>query len=305
MRYWLTTHWPPLKEEHHGSPHSGVWLAEGKLHAASGMAKGDLIAFYQLGSGPAEIVKHADGSISRIARHEGRMGIVSFGELMSAPIEQKQFPPESYEDGREIWWKYLAWSERLTSNGFVPREVVVRTLGYEPGYFFRGFGVDRSGLKEISAEAFGVLKAAFLEAGVETDNRIAAEIARHAARGGGIGEGAIHKALKERIASDPAGTLSEPGLSHWKTEYVLPTGDRVDIILTDENGRFVVVEIEPDCCADEIIGPMQCVKYRALLSFLYGHPLDEVRAILVSPRIHDDVRRRCATGEIECRCVPV
>lgn len=102
-------------------------------------------------------------------------------------------------------------------------------------------------------------------------------------------------------AGDPVAHLGESGLKHWATEYELPTGDTVDVVLTDEFGRFVVVEVEVDCDQTEVVGPLQCMKYRALMSYLHDRPFGEVRALLVAYSIHDDVRSRCLRYRIDCR----
>jgi RecB family endonuclease NucS len=107
--------------------------------------------------------------------------------------------------------------------------------------------------------------------------------------------------MKALIASDPAGVLGEPGLELVRVEYPFPTGDRIDVVLRDSAGRYVAVEIEPDCKADEVAGPLQCMKYRALLAYTLERPVDEVRSILFSRSIHGDVRLRCDRYAIEPR----
>jgi RecB family endonuclease NucS len=98
--------------------------------------------------------------------------------------------------------------------------------------------------------------------------------------------------------------LGEPGLRHWATEFQLPTGDTVDVVLMDENGRFVVVEVEVDCDASEVVGPLQCMKYRAMVSYLFKRHPSEVRAILIAHSIHDDVVSWCAEYEVESKLQP-
>ena len=51
-------------------------------------------------------------------------------------------------------------------------------------------------------------------------------------------------------------------------------------MLEDAFDRFVVVEVEVRCEASEIVGPLQCMKYRAMLSYFFNRPIEEVRCIL-------------------------
>jgi hypothetical protein len=113
------------------------------------------------------------------------------------------------------------------------------------------------------------------------------------------GEGPDHLALKERIAADPAGVLGEPGLRLVAMEMRFPTADRIDVVLEDCYGRLVAVEIEVNCDADEIIGPLQCMKYRSLLAYGFDRDPLEVRMILAAHHVHPSVREKCIRYEIK------
>ena len=113
------------------------------------------------------------------------------------------------------------------------------------------------------------------------------------------GEGPAHLALKERIAADPAGALGEPGLRHVATELWFPTADRVDIVLEDRFGRLIAVEVEVDCGADEVCGPLQCMKYRGLLAYRFDRDPLEVRMLLAAHTVHPVIRQKCARFGIE------
>jgi hypothetical protein len=119
----------------------------------------------------------------------------------------------------------------------------------------------------------------------------------------GGGEGPEHLALKKRIAENPAAALNELGLRLWKEEWLLPTMEKIDLVLKDNLDRFVAVEVEVDCDAAELPGPLQCMKYRAMLSYFFERPIEEVRCILVAHSIHRDVQLRCAHHSIEAKVV--
>jgi hypothetical protein len=86
-------------------------------------------------------------------------------------------------------------------------------------------------------------------------------------------------------------------------EWPLPTSDRIDLVLKDRFDRFVAVEVEVDCEASELAGPLQCMKYRAMLSYFFDRPIEEVRSLLVAHSIHANVCRRCEEHSIVTRMV--
>lgn len=175
-------------------------------------------------------------------------------------------------------------------------------LGYSGNNVFRGFGEEHSGLKEISEEVFDRLLNRFLIS-TEADERERMARAPHPKIGPG-GERAEHLALKRRIAADPSAFLGEPGLRLWKMEWLLPTCDKIDLVLKDRFDRFVAVEVEVRCEAQELAGPLQCMKYRAMLSYFFNRPLEEVRCMLVAHAIHPDVCHRCEAHSIVTKTVP-
>jgi hypothetical protein len=221
-------------------------------------------------------------------------------ELAHQPEDSE---PEHYVDGSTMWWRYCAPTRSVNSAGFIARREVNALLGYTETHVFHGFGQDHSGLREISEEIFNRIFAAFTASTRQDELRRATEVSRPPFGGGG--EGPERLALKRRIAEDPAGVLGEPGLKLWNEEWQLPTGDRIDLVLKDAFDRFVAVEVEVHCEVSEVIGPLQCMKYRAMLSYFFRRPLEEVRCILVAHSIHGDVCNRCASHLIETRTVEV
>jgi hypothetical protein len=297
MRHWLTTHWPNPVDRAADAPHYNVWIPDGKVEAANGMDRGDLVFVYETGRGKTTLERYLDGTTKPISRHVGRQGVVGLLRVLDKPSQPLDSKPEVFTDGTKKWWRYIAPTENVNSSGFVPRQKVAEVLNFKPKYVFKGFGIKNSGLGRLTPEQFAELLHLFGTTATLKD-KFAREVARRSR--GPTGEGPLHQAIKAAVARDPAGLLGEEGLKTWQVEFILPTNDRVDVVLKDTFGRLVAVEIEPQCDTDELVGPMQCMKYRALLAYLFKRPLEEVRAILLSPTIHADVKARCKVYGIQC-----
>ncbi len=301
MSYWITTHWPRREDESIDEPHSGVWVQDGKQHLIDRVAPGDLVFIYESRSGPAALREYVDGTTRRIACRQGREGIVALVEVTDRAFQPEDSRPERYDDGTTLWWRYCAPTRSANSSGFLSRIEVAALLAYSERYVFRGFGDEHSGLKKITEETFNRIRDAFI-ASSQTDEQDRISRASTGRFGGG-GEGPEHLALKRRIAENPAGVLNEPGLTLWNEEWLLPTMDRIDVVLKDSLDRFVAVEVEVDCDATELPGPLQCMKYRAMLSYFFERPIEEVRCMLAAHSIHSDVQRRCGRHSIESKVV--
>jgi hypothetical protein len=302
MNYWITTHWPRREDESIDEPHEGVWVQDGQQDVIDRVAPGDLVFIYESKTGPTVLRQYADGTTKRLRCRQGREGIVALVEVTSKAYEPEDSHPEQRTDGSTMWWRYYAPTRSANSAGFLPRLQAARLLEFSDRYPFRGFGDEHSGLKHITEETFNRIRDAYVNS-ARAHEDVQVERARGGRFGGG-GEGPEHKALKKRITVDPAGVLNEPGLRLWKEEWNdLPTGDRIDVVLKDALDRFVAVEVEVDCDATEMAGPLQCMKYRAMLSYFFDHPVEEVRSILVAHSIHPEIRERCKKHEIESRTV--
>jgi hypothetical protein len=241
------------------------------------------------------IRKNADGTEKRIRSLAGRGGIVALAEVLERAYDDQESETENYANGTKIWWRYHAPTKSVNSAGFLDRKSVARILGYHKNYVFRGFGNGHSGLKQILQEAFERLLASFLASEKPAEDR-----ATHLSIPIGLGgEGPVHRALKKRVSADPAGVLGEDGLTLFGEEWAFVTNDRVDVLLKDEFGRFVAVEIEVDCSPAEIAGPLQCMKYRSMLSYHFSRPLEEIHTILVAHSINKRVIDRCKRHSIE------
>ena len=117
----------------------------------------------------------------------------------------------------------------------------------------------------------------------------------HGGRGGGEGE--LHLNLKNSLAKSP--TLLGKGLRRGNTEYRFTSGDVADILLKDNSGNPVTVEVETHIPSGNYVGVWQAVKYKHLAAVKYGIPCENVRSILAAPRIPDDVKQECKRLGIE------
>jgi hypothetical protein len=301
MAYWVTTHWPRQEDQSVDVPRYGVWVQENKRHLIDRVRPGDLVFIYETQSGRTIVRTYADGTTTRIPRRRGSEGIVALVGVSEPAYQPEDSEPEQYTDGSKAWWRYCAPTRSINSAGFIPRSEVNALFGYSENNVFRGFGDEHSGLKEIQEELFGRLLDRF---SISTENNEKEHIARAPnPRFGPGGEGPEHLALKHRIADDPAGVLGEAGLRLWAMEWPLPTSDRIDLVLKDRFDRFVAVEAEVDCEASELAGPLQCMKYRAMLSYFFDRPLEEIRSVLVAHSIHAKVCSRCEEHSIVTRTV--
>ncbi len=298
MRYWLTTHWPPPKNKAQNYQPSGVYLPIDRYEKIyPRFNEGDLIFIYQSRSGRSIIERFPDGTEKKHVRVKGREGVIALVKAKTGIIERQE-PPEEYTNHTTIWWRYGANTESINSNGFVSRVQLNRILGYKSNFNYRGFGEAKSGTKEITKEQFDEIHKLFVE---ESNSKVNREMRQHrSVQFGSGGEGELHKALKNLIASSPSEIIGEEGIVLVEKEHSFSTGDRVDVLLRDSHGRCIVVEVEPECEKDNYIGAEQCVKYRALQAFESNVTLAEVRAILFAKKIDRTVRECCDSNGIQC-----
>jgi hypothetical protein len=302
VRYWLTTHYPPLKKDEPKTEKTGVWVRDGKQDVLGEMQPGDLVFIYESKSGKAVIVKTADGRIETVPRIQGRGGIIKLAEIKSKATDRGKEGYKYYADGTKTWWRSKADADVINRNGFVERRSLTKILGVSENYVFHGFGDKQSGVKQLSKTEFESIRNAFLAS--EGENEVVRRSDRRVRDGGG-GEGPLHKSLKDYIAAEPAEALNEEGLRTVKREFdEFPTGDRIDVLLKDENGRYVTVEVEIDCNDNEVAGPLQCMKYRALIAYWYRRSEAEVRTVLAARSIMPSVKKQCEDYGIQVVEIP-
>ena len=80
------------------------------------------------------------------------------------------------------------------------------------------------------------------------------------------GEGKEHKALKEYVKSNPH-VIGIKDVEIAETEYLLPSGDRLDVYFVLKDGTHIAVEVKPKTSPDSDVsrGIFQCVKYEATM----------------------------------------
>jgi hypothetical protein len=294
MKQWFTTHWPAPEDEKVLGTFDGVWVPDGKLHVIQDITPDDLVWVYEAATGPTEI--RADLGGQRVRRKRGRMGVIGLVEVIGYPIEPAGSRKEEYVGRPGVWWRYFAPARPVNTGGFIPMDQAAALLGHQSTYNFRGYG-GGSGLKQIDASTHERLHSAYVGS---SRSDLSARLQRPFAGGGRApgGEQAPHRELKERIAADPAVVLGEPGLRLVSMEMQFPTGDRIDVVLEDRHGGLVAVEVEVHCSAEEVCGPLQCMKYRSLLAYRFDRDPREVRMLLAAHSVHPEVQKKCERYEI-------
>jgi len=300
MNYWLTTHWPRPKGTPANEPYADVWVKDGQWKVIERLAPGDLVFIYESESGPLPLRRNSDGSTSGRQKARGRAGIVALVRVIQPASQPPESHMEEYDNGEQMWWRYCALTEPVNSGGFVPRSTFLPLLGYSASWNLHGFGDNHSGVKRLSEEEYIPLRTMYEEYAAEADLQRRANNTVRVGPGGAGGEGPDHRALKERIAADPATVLGEAGLTLDTVEFPFRcTGDRIDILLRDKDKKFVAVEVEVQCDQSELAGPLQCMKYRSMLAYLFRRPLGEVRCILAAHEIAKELSLRCESFEIQ------
>ena len=86
---------------------------------------------------------------------------------------------------------------------------------------------------------------------------------------GGGGEGEEHKVIKEYICKHPE-SIGYKKVKRAETEYVLPSGDRLDVYFELEDGTHVAIEVKPSISPEQdlVRGIFQSVKYKAVMEAL-------------------------------------
>ncbi len=112
-------------------------------------------------------------------------------------------------------------------------------------------------------------------------------------RGGG-GEGKNHKALRLWVCANPDQVAPRLGNVETKTEVVLPSGDRVDVVYYSKQTLAVEVKSRDSNEADIERGIYQCVKYEAVLRAQDPRTNPDIRSLLVTEEDLEPVLRDLA-----------
>lgn len=110
-----------------------------------------------------------------------------------------------------------------------------------------------------------VLQALCLKPSVITSEKDE-KIIRSGKHFGSGGEGPQHKALKQSIFAHPE-SIGIRNVVNSDTEFILLSGDRLDVYFEQKDGTRVAVEVKSSISPDDDIlrGLYQCVKYKAIL----------------------------------------
>jgi hypothetical protein len=150
MKFWLTTQWPPTKDSPSLGHREHIWLKAGKEQAGSNLKPGDLVFIYEYKTGkPRE---------DKLAYWTGRQRIVTLAVILDVNLRvgfDKSL--EKYHDGSQILWKLVARTRTINNSYSCSRNEVCECLEYSQNSLLRGFGKDKSGLKELTEAQFGYL----------------------------------------------------------------------------------------------------------------------------------------------------
>jgi len=298
MNYWLTTQWPQRKGEENKYD-LGVWLKDGDEKYGRDIEKGDLVLFYESKTGRSEERSDINGNKIIISCHIGEQGIIKIGEIKTALYPHSKKPRAKYTDGTEAWWRWHAEATLITQSGLVPRCRVSEVLNYKLNYEYKGFGSGHSGLKQISKEQFEKLLTLFRQNLIDKSRK------RKVTKRGKIKtkvtkyESKEHRELKHYVAENPSAVLKEDGLLTIGIEYLFPTNDRADIVLKDKWGRIIGVEIELIVSDGDSAGPLQSVKYRRMLEWVFDRHPGDSRSFLVANKISKKIKDKCTKYGIE------
>ncbi len=115
--------------------------------------------------------------------------------------------------------------------------------------------------------------------------------------GGGGGESPAHRELKNKLWEHPE--LIEPGMERFRYEPDLMSHYRPDLLLKDSQGRFVAVEVEAEFPGESDYGIWQAVAYKHVTAAEFGQPCEQVRGLLVAPRIPPALVAKCERLGVE------
>jgi hypothetical protein len=219
-------------------------VKNGQSKVIEQLAPGDLVFIYESESGALPLRLNPDG----ICKARGRAGIVALVRVVERAMQPADSAPEEYDNGQTLWWRFRAPTTSINSGGFISRAEFLPLIGYKANWNLHGFGDHHSGVKRLKLVEFEALRKKFEESADRENQKRLEYSSRPGKFGGPGGEGDTHRKLKDRIAANPARVLDEDGLSLYKKEFSFKdTGDRIDVLLQDNDKRYVAVEVEVEC----------------------------------------------------------
>jgi hypothetical protein len=304
QKFWVTAQWPDLKGNN--DPHHwNIYLQDGKEDIGKNIEVGDRVMIYESQSGPSKWVRDVNGTPKLIKRKIGKQGIVTVAKVVR-PLEKRDSKEaiETYGSGETKDWRWFAETAEPRSSGYISRIDMLRVFQKRKPktkltYNLRGFGPRQSGLKQIYADEYEALLEIFKN---DPKHLAVAPTGReprlgHWTEGGG--EGVEHLTLKNSVASNAALVLKEAGVVTHQIEFPFGTCDRADIVLKDQLGKVIGVEIEIAQLDGQWEGTLQAIKYRHMLAVLFNQWFDEARAVLIAYNLADSIKKLCAKYEVQ------
>lgn len=297
MNYWLTTQWPPREGSDNEGPYWIYLPADGRQIAGKDIKPGDHVLIYQSRTGRTKL----DNRKNPIKNQIGREGVIAIEEVQKDLKEDLKSKPDLYTNGTSILWGWYAETSTLSENGFISREKVNQILGYKKNNPLRGFGDLKSGLKKLNEQQYTELVDQFKKKSKKNPivDKLLNSYKKKSRGRRGRGESKKHRLLKEYIANNPSKVLGEEGLKTIKLEYSFPTGDRADIVIEDQFGRIIGLEVEVSVGDNQLEGILQAIKYRFMLALMKGLKYIYTRSFLVSYNLSNDIKKICKEYDVE------
>jgi hypothetical protein len=303
--YWFTTHWPPRKNEENRWG-QGIWLQDKKQKYGKDIEIGDMLIIYETKAGRTEKRKLAndESKILKIPCIKGKQGVIKIAQVTSKLYEYPNKPIEEYTNNTSAWWRFHADVEIKSSSGYLSRidtnKILIRSgkIG-SLNNNFRNFGKGKCGLMKISKEEYDEIFLKYKSNISLNFKKNISSVYQKTKCTFDTVESKEHYELKNYVASDPEKILGEEGLSTIKMEYEFPTNDRADIVMQDKFGRIIGVEIELEVNDNDNEGPIQSIKYRRMLEWIFNRELNDSRSFLVANKISDKIKEKCKRYSIE------
>ena len=285
MNYWLTSHWPPESNE---EAKFEVWLQDKHFRTASKVTPGDKVVVVQTKNGRLR----RDPLTGQIFdRQRGAGGVVAIVEILE-PCSPSGMEPEFYDDGTTRTWAFRAPTKEIASGYIIHYEPLCAILK-KGSYAHLGAG-PYHGMESIRKEEFEAIYNIYLKKGLAKHSDSVPVITKYP-----HGEGIDHKRLKLFVRDNPSQIFPGKKFRSCKDEFPFKlTGDRIDVLLVEENGTSYAIEIEVDVMEDGLAGVLQAIKYKHMYAALTECEYTNVKGVLVAHSISQSITEICRRYDI-------